>query len=777
VRARERTLGLRLRLALVVLLPALAAMAVAVTGAGRSFDRWLDTQRDTLLRRPATGQVVVVEIDARSLAHFNRWPWPRSLYGKAVQRLSDAGAQVVAFDVDFSSASAPAEDQAFARAIQASKATVVLPTFRQESDLGSRHLVENLPIPVLREHAFLGSVNVFPDADGVLRSYRSGVSTAGETRPSLASYLSGVPGQAGRDFEIEYAIDPHTLPHYSFVDIVEGGPLPAALKGKRVVIGATAIELGDRYASPGYGILPGVITQALAAETLLQGAVDPTLGAAPGLAFAFVLALVIARSRRPRTNWIVFVPGVAALFAVPLALEALNTATVDVAPALALLTAATIGAVIADTALAFTKSRYTDSESGLPNRMAFMGARHSGQGFAVAVMFGRADEILAVLDRDGRAELMHVVAQKLGVAGAGAQIYRMDAGRYAWIDSEPDPAVLGARLEAAAALFRDPLILAGRPTLLRPYYGLVALGPESNLNMAYTQAILATQHAYQTNTLHAAYSEELSKAAEQAQGLLGDISSGLARREFWVAYQPKLDIASGQVIGAEALVRWSHPERGLISPDAFIPLFENEGEIEALTCYVVDRVLEDLTQWSADGLHPSVAVNVSARLLESGRFAERLRRAVAEAGVPEKQITLEITESAALDTTTGTAATLHRLREWGFRISVDDYGTGQSTLTYLRAFPAHEIKIDQGFVRQILTDDHDRILVKSTIDLAHALGFTVVAEGAETQEVLDLLAHMGCDVAQGWRIGKPVPSETFRANFLMPAPPMEAAVA
>jgi EAL domain-containing protein (putative c-di-GMP-specific phosphodiesterase class I) len=176
-------------------------------------------------------------------------------------------------------------------------------------------------------------------------------------------------------------------------------------------------------------------------------------------------------------------------------------------------------------------------------------------------------------------------------------------------------------------------------------------------------------------------------------------------------------------------------------------------------------VLADMAAWAKEGLSPSVAVNVSTRMFDDGQFSAQLVARAGAAGVAPEMVIVEVTESAAVGSAETTVAELRSLRDAGFRISVDDYGTGQSTLTYLRNFPAHEIKIDQAFIRKMLTDSHDHILVRSTIDLAHALKLSVVAEGIEDELTLDLLRDMGCDVGQGWAIGKPAPGEAFIATF------------
>jgi hypothetical protein len=188
-----------------------------------------------------------------------------------------AGARTIAFDVDFSSASNPAEDAKLAAALKRAGGGVVLPTFRQYAGSGSSEFTENVPIKSLAENAFLGAVNVSPDEDGAIRNMLLGVETSGLPRPSLPSLLAESKAEIGQSFEVDYSIQPGSIPRHSLVDLLEGKVAQESLRGKRVIIGATAIEMGDRYTVPGHGVIPGVVIQALAAETLLAGNHSPKL--------------------------------------------------------------------------------------------------------------------------------------------------------------------------------------------------------------------------------------------------------------------------------------------------------------------------------------------------------------------------------------------------------------------------------------------------------------------------------------------------------------------
>jgi EAL domain-containing protein (putative c-di-GMP-specific phosphodiesterase class I) len=248
--------------------------------------------------------------------------------------------------------------------------------------------------------------------------------------------------------------------------------------------------------------------------------------------------------------------------------------------------------------------------------------------------------------------------------------------------------------------------------------------------------------------------QSMDPSVRRQLSLMGELRRGMKRGEVQVAYQPKLDIRCGTVAHAEALVRWHHPEEGVIAPDLFIPLAESTGVVRELTGYVISRALADCANLGALGQQLSIAVNISAADLGRGDFVAEIRELIAQAGVDSSCLTLEITESAILSSPRRAIDALTKLRAMGIRLSVDDYGTGQSTLSYLKQLPVNELKIDKSFVTSMCEEESDRIMVKSTINLAHELGMKVVAEGVEDEPTLDLLRSLTCDYAQGYLIGK-----------------------
>ena len=753
----------RLARALVPLVAMLCGLVLALSGVGGGLDESLHLWRDAARVRPASGQIHIVEIDARSLAVLKSWPWPRGTHAALVDQLRDRGAAMIAFDVDFSSASTAADDALFGDALGRYGGSVVLPTFRQRASSTSAHDVENLPVAPLRTHAFLGSVNVQPDHDGQLRTYSYGTVTAGSPRPSIAALLVEARGAIGQQFRIDTAIDPATIPRHSFIDVLEGKVPADALRGKKILIGATAIEMGDRYAMPGHGVLEGVVVQALAAETLLQGTTNPDFGVWPALIVAALCVLLATRRIRRANRWIVRVSGATFVTALPLLFESARIGSVDVVPALGLLAADSLMSGGAIVLRKLRDARLIDAATGLPNARALTNdCPKSGSLTVVAIKLKQYQEMASVLGPEDRAMLIARAVDRLQTGFPESRIYAIGSGVFALPIPTRDIDTLTDRIEGTSALFNAPIALGSRSILATLAFG-ISDGAGSDIDRLVAQAGLAAAQAELGGHRWILHSDRLANDADRSLMLVADVDGAIARGELYVLFQPKWDVAAERISGAEALVRWRHPLLGPISPDDFIPLLEQNNRMLDLTLFVVDRCMTQMHAWEQAGFDLGVAVNISASLLDDRAFVAALVTRLNTLGDRAPMLTLEVTESATIASTASAVGALSELRGLGARISIDDYGTGQSTLSYLKSFPADEIKIDKSFVTRMLETNNDQILVRSTIELAHELGFTVVAEGVESADCLAELARCGCDTAQGWHIGKPMTADALIA--------------
>ncbi len=259
------------------------------------------------------------------------------------------------------------------------------------------------------------------------------------------------------------------------------------------------------------------------------------------------------------------------------------------------------------------------------------------------------------------------------------------------------------------------------------------------------------------------YDPETDPHTQERLQLSSDLRHALERDEFVLHYQPQVDVSSGCMTGVEALIRWNHPTHGLIYPDRFIPFAEKTGLINPITDWVLRTAITQCKAWQTAGVGLRIAVNATARSFQDPRFVDKLETLLCDAGscLAPDWIEIEITENILMAEIEHGARAIGRLRDLGVGVAIDDFGMGYSSLAYLKKLPIRSIKIDRSFVMNMAEDDNDAVIVRSTIDLAHNLGFQVVAEGVENQDALDLLDLLGCDQVQGYHIGHPLPADAL----------------
>ncbi len=257
------------------------------------------------------------------------------------------------------------------------------------------------------------------------------------------------------------------------------------------------------------------------------------------------------------------------------------------------------------------------------------------------------------------------------------------------------------------------------------------------------------------------YHPALERGRRADIGLLSELDRAVSRHELRMFLQPKIRLADGAVVSAEALVRWEHPERGLVPPVEFVPFAVKTGRIAALSDWMLAEAMALAARLRADGAPLQIAVNMSARDLTRPGLAARLCALAREQGALASDIRLEVTESEAMHDPAGALAAMHALCAAGFSLSIDDFGTGYSSLVYLQKMPVVELKIDRAFVSGVTLDSDAAVLLRSTIELGHRLGLSVVAEGPETAQEWDMVTQLGCDFAQGWHAAAAMDVDTF----------------
>ena len=321
-------------------------------------------------------------------------------------------------------------------------------------------------------------------------------------------------------------------------------------------------------------------------------------------------------------------------------------------------------------------------------------------------------------------------------------------------NSDREVMQLAQRLVEAS---RVPFVLGGFNVVVAASVGVAPIKLGDTTNDVVRRADIAMYAAKAQHTGCEMYSVDIDRRTPERLSLLGDLRVALDHDELEVHYQPKLDLATSTVIGVEALARWRHPVRGWVQPDDFIPVAEETGLIKAVTDRVLALAIRDARSWLDAGFDLTVSVNLSTLDLVDELLADRIEHRLSEHNLDPSRLTLEITESSLMLDTPRTMLTVERLAQLGVMLSLDDFGTGYSSLSYLRRLPVAELKIDRSFISNLLLDPQDEAIVTSTILLGHNLGLKIVAEGVESAEVSTHLLKIGCDVAQGFGVSRPLP--------------------
>jgi EAL domain-containing protein (putative c-di-GMP-specific phosphodiesterase class I)/CHASE2 domain-containing sensor protein len=729
---------------------AIAGLIFGLIGFGEIAEDWLRVARNSFHKHAASGQVVIVKIDDASLRQYGNWPWPRRQHALLIDRLSDAGTKGIFFDVNFSFPSDAADDRALADSIRRSKRVTIAARFKAGPAGGKR--VDSRPLPEFSRHAHLATLSVEYNYQNAVWKLPYAVDMDGKPVPSFAAAIGGRTGAAGSEFPVDYSIEVQGIPSYSAGDVMSGKVGTSQLAGRDVLIGTDSDVLGDRYFIPGYGRAGGVYVHAIGAETLRAGKpVD--LGWGVAFLIGLAAAALAATRRRALARTIVFAGSAVILLAVPAFLEA-RLVFLDVTPGLFVLMV--VGGVLSWRR--FRVRGLVNPVSNLPNLNALRSYRDGRDQALIAARILNYEEIVATLPINGEHQLVEQIVSRLRVGAPDRTLYQGDGGIFAWFEDSHAP--FGNHLDALHSLFRNPARVADLSIDLSIAFG-VEVGSGRSLPNRLASALVAADDAAHDGLKWKYHDPDSLQDASWKLSILSELDAAIDRGEVWVAYQPKLDVASNRIIGAEALARWTHPEKGPIAASEFVAAAEQHDRIGKLTDFVLEKAIAGAAGISRRNPNFEIAVNLSARLLTDRGFTLRVAALLARHRLDPGHLTLELTETAALAGSGESIEMITRLRELGIRISIDDYGTGLSTLEYLKKIPASEIKIDQSFVKGMMDNRSDRLMVQSTIGLAHSLGRKVVAEGVEQREILDLLIEMQCDVAQGFAIGRPMSLESL----------------
>jgi EAL domain-containing protein (putative c-di-GMP-specific phosphodiesterase class I) len=392
----------------------------------------------------------------------------------------------------------------------------------------------------------------------------------------------------------------------------------------------------------------------------------------------------------------------------------------------------------------------------------------------VVAAVARHDEIMATLPPALHSEFANQVARRIGAGTGATNIHQSEGGQFGWTEEARPLETQINHLEGLRSLFSAPVMIGPYTFDVTIHFGLdrnEGIDTSTRVNAALASANEALANGRVIQEFEA---QRLAEAPWELS-IHSRIDEGLRNGDIWLAYQPQWDLVSDRLCGAEALIRWNHPTRGPIAPHDFILQAERAGRIDALTYWVLDRAAATAKLMNEERRF-QVSVNLSAQMVDKVDLVERFAEIVGGHDLDPALLTVEVTETSSLGNRTAAIHNLSRLRELGFRLSIDDFGTGEASLAYLADLPSDELKLDRRFVARIVDSDRERAIVSSTIGLAHSLGQIVVAEGIEDAATLALLRRLGCDQAQGFHLGRPKPLTAFQSEYCHPTLRLSAMV-
>ena len=701
--------------------------------------------RAELRLHPVPGDIVVIEIDNKTLADLAVELPDRTQDAALVDTVFAQGANRLVFDRAYADPATPDEDAAFAAALERHQGKVWLGALPAASNM-MQDFKAIQPIPALRDKALLASMLGQSGPFGLSIRAPTSSTVQGNSVPSIATVLAEHDGDEGW-FRPDLAYDAKTIPTVSYSDVLSG-QVGELIEGKNLVVSETHLQSPDYRYLPLGDRVPGVYLHVLAAYTLQEG-LPIDLFWIPALLIVAGVLVYQARRKRPlRTlTW----STIALLPLGAMALEYVHV-NVDVLPAL-------IALVVGVVRLHLLANRLYSRSTNLVLREALQDAPSPGPSDVYAL------KITNLGDFDGSAsprqlgDLVERVVdslQGLAISGASHTQVAFEKDTLIWQAPALPRADLVQNGEGLMALLRSGR--SGRSDLR--IEGTLAIEANQTLELqarihnAMQAAEMGSRHRLKTIMADAGWLKDRARHLS----LLAELDVAMKNDTIGVGYQPKIDLASGSLVGAEALLRWDHSELGYIAPPEIVGLAEEHDRIGELTVYVLDRAMREAAPILAIAPEFKLAVNVSATTLANEMFVYHVARLRHRHRFPGRNLVIEVTETAPLGDD-GVQAVMRALCQDGVTFSIDDFGTGHANLAHLGRVPSVELKIDRSFVCDLLTSADSEAVVRGTIDMAHSLGKTVVAEGIETEVVADRLRKLGCDVGQGFLFSPAIPIE------------------
>ena len=725
----------------------LLSILVGFSGAGDLPDRLIAMATSRLADRPVSGDIVIVALDDRTLGQTPGGSLSMTQYANVISAMDKAGAKRVFLDFYFDRRES---DPDFSRLTDAVKkmgerAVLAIATKSIPGTGRNRSIYPSPDFGTSAKQASIAWDNEFWQVWHLPTAYV----VDGQAIPTFASLLADKPDSEPGLFRLDFSYDTNSIRQYSASDVLSGTVGAKELAGKDVIFAPTASTFQDVHYLPGHDQVPGAYVHLIGGETLKRG--NPVdIGWWPVLLFA-VLGLSVALLPRFQRWYVPSALGLAATLILAQILFATMLITISTGAALFLIAAVT--ANVGRKRRRFSAQR-ENPVSGLPNFEALRAQTNFGSATVIAARLVNFEDLAAFLPGEGSQQLVDQVARRLALACHGTQLHHDLDGSFAWLVPYYQHSQIEGHLAGLAALFNAPLTIGELRVDVAIAFGVNDEFEGSNAQRL-AAALVAAERAIRTRALWTKYSPRQKEDAGWQLSFHSQLEDALTGGDIWVAFQPQYDIRTHKLTGVEALARWTHPTRGPIPPDEFIVQAEKSQDIYRLTLFVMDQAIRSAAQLRERGLDIHMSVNLSATLLDHADLVGTIRVMLTAHHLSPEMLTIEITETAQIENSRQARQTLSQLRRAGIRLSIDDYGTGQSNLEYLTEIEADEIKIDKRFVMTMRDSQRNFEVVKSTIDLAHRLGAVAVAEGIEDAPTMAMLKELGCDVGQGYHLGKP----------------------
>ena len=685
--------------------------------------------------------IVLVAIDDATLNQLGQAQPTRFQDSTLIDNLVAAGVERIVWDRAHADPSTPEADAKFAETLAKHRGKVWLGA-APAAKSGFREVGKLAPHEMFREHVNIASMVGLALPYSLSVRFRTAMDFEDGQIPAISAVLAGYEGKPAFYYP-DYAFQPSGVPVMSYVDIVSGRFERSQLSGKRVLVGWTNYETTDVFQFPGEGSVPGAYFHIIGAHTLKRG-LPTNLGAYPALALLLVTLIWQLRAghRSNRALW----QAAGVMVVAPFLLDGIGV-NIEVLSAL-------LGLLVAGIGFRRIARKYYNSDVDAFTTSAMPLEQVCADKDVYALKITNLAELSENWSDTQMGEFVTNLVSFIKGPG-DAQEVAFDKDVLIWLAPRMTASTLGKHADGLAMMLKmavnhDVHIAGGTP----------ALGIDTHYELAVRQrikkAIQAADEATSKGLRYIINNAAFIEARQQRLELLRLLEKGLRDRSIGVGYQPKVDLRTGQVVGAEALIRWRPDGGAYVNPQELVLTAEANDMINDLTLIVMDVALRDGRQALKIDPDFKLAINMSAKSLSDNDFLFDMMTLLGQHRFPGRNLTLELTETAKLDDAR-IAGQIKALQQRNISLSVDDFGTGHSNLEYLESLPSNELKIDKRFVQGLASSEESRAIVRATIEIAHSLGKVVVAEGVESEAIAEELRAMHCDQGQGYLFARAVP--------------------